>query len=96
MTTPEQLTKWSDSAEKSYFAEYNYHETDAKSRFAYILGYQRRCQKTEQAMKLAKFGADVLANTQFTYQEVRDLSIKHDVANFSGSNWQAIKELLND
>ena len=69
MTTPEQLAKWREEFESIY------HPSDCTIRFnnryanlnleGFWQGYLRRCQETEQAMKLAKFGAMVLS----TYKE---------------------------
>lgn len=97
-TTPKQLQAWREEFEKTEWSTELKRNPSGYYANNYIegvwQGYLRAKQETEQIMKLAKFGAEVLANTQFTYQEVRDLAIQHGVANLSGDNWQAIKELL--
>lgn len=67
MTTPEQLAKWREEFEMQLLpatemtrdAFGNYCLNGLEKQWQ---GYLRRCQKTEQIMKLAKFGAMIIEN----------------------------------
>lgn len=60
MTAPEQFAKWQESAIKAWRDDCLI-DIGQPAHTAYIAGYLRRCQETEQIMKLAKFGARVLS-----------------------------------
>lgn len=60
MTTPEQLAKWREEFAKAFPDRLLSASHGVVNDNDYVFaGYLRRCQETEQAMKLAKFGAMV-------------------------------------
>ena len=100
MTTPEQLTKWREEAYLSLTKEPDNWGIDGGG---YEAGYLRAKQETEQAMKLAKFGAMVLS--KFDYPDQEEIASELDLLRFDDRKQQyelaagieaTIKELLND
>lgn len=63
--TPEQIKKWREDAEAIWTKDHTLNSPYPKQHF--IEGYLRAKQETEQAMKLAKFGAMILSNYQGGY-----------------------------
>lgn len=61
MTAPKQLAKWREDANAVYLKDTNIDFFDT-AKDHYIAGYLRRCQETEQIMKLAKFGAYLITS----------------------------------
>ena len=105
--TPEQLKQWREEFERPthnatpMLAILLYaRETDCEYANNYVesewQGFLRAKTDMLDMMKLARFGARVLANTQFTYAEVRDLAIECGVAQMSGENWITIEQLLKE
>lgn len=115
-STPEQLAKWLGEFESTYSTE-ELKRTERNDNGTLFLeyenvyrskewqGYHRRCQETEQAMKLAKFGAMVLRtyahNGDITEEQVnsaaKETLCMHDAKAFTvfSPNTEAtIKELL--
>lgn len=66
MTTPEQLAKYKEEFGKTYAIPSEFIDsaiTDSRGIGQHWQGYLRAKQETEQAMKLAKFGAMVLSTS---------------------------------
>lgn len=100
-STPEQLAKWREEFEKTETNPYlektvlgMYAVTSIENRWQ---GYLRAKQETEQAMKLARFGAMVIrdpSNGSIDKREILQYAILADV--ISDEIEATIKELLND
>ena len=102
MTTPEQLAKWREDAKYNYCNDDNIRPEDGDVDH-YVAGYVYAKQETEQAMKLAKFGAMVLS--KFDYPDQEEIASELDLLRFDDRKQQyelaagieaTIKELLND
>lgn len=72
MTTPEQLQAWREEFESTINLTHM-NQVSVREKMVYFdrelechwQGYLRRCQETEQIMKLAKFGAMVIESQEF-------------------------------
>lgn len=94
MTTPEQLQAWREAA---YISLENEPDNWGIDGGGYAAGYLRRCQETEQAMKLAKFGAMVIRDNSEGSIDKREILQYAILADVIEPNIQAtIEKILKE